>query len=85
MAGHEAFPPDDARAMSPRRSSQSLEKMAQETRATLNEHAITLRNSLSKITGNIKAIEEKHDKLETNNEALKDFLKAVEAGSSGVH
>jgi hypothetical protein len=36
--GDEVFDADDARAMSPRRSSQDLEKMAQEARARLNEY-----------------------------------------------
>jgi hypothetical protein len=38
--GDEVFAPDDARAMSPRRSSESLEKLAQETRAELNEFVL---------------------------------------------
>jgi hypothetical protein len=37
--GDEVFDADDARAMSPRRSSQDLEKMGQEARAQLNEYA----------------------------------------------
>lgn len=36
--GDEVFDADDARAMSPRRSSQDLEKMSQEARAQLNEY-----------------------------------------------
>jgi len=36
--GDEVFGEDDARAMSPRRSSQDLEKMSQEARAQLNEY-----------------------------------------------
>jgi hypothetical protein len=36
--GDEVFDADDARAMSPRGSSQDLEKMAQEARARLNEY-----------------------------------------------
>lgn len=35
--GDEVFDEDDARAMSPRRSSQDLEKMSQDARAQLNE------------------------------------------------
>jgi hypothetical protein len=37
--GDEVFDADDARAMSPRRSSQDLEKIGQEARAQLNEYA----------------------------------------------
>jgi hypothetical protein len=35
--GDEVFDEDDARAMSPRRSSQDLEKMSQDARQQLNE------------------------------------------------
>ena len=41
-----------------------------------------LHNSLSKITGHVKTIEETHDKLENNNKVLKDFLEAVETSIS---
>lgn len=43
--GDEVFDEDDARAMSPRRSSQDLEKMSQEARAQLNEHVSSLSRS----------------------------------------
>jgi hypothetical protein len=36
--GDEVFDEDDARAMSPRRSSQDLEKMSEDARAQLNEY-----------------------------------------------
>jgi hypothetical protein len=36
--GDEVFDEDDARAMSPRRSSRDLERMGQEARAQLNEY-----------------------------------------------
>lgn len=41
-----------------------------------------LHNSLSKITGHVKNIEDRHDKLENNNKALKDFLEAMETSIS---
>lgn len=40
--GDEVFDEDDARAMSPRRSSQDLEKMSQDARARLHEYVFTL-------------------------------------------
>jgi hypothetical protein len=43
--GDEVFDADDARAMSPRRSSQDLEKMGQEARAQLNEYVLSLASS----------------------------------------
>lgn len=38
--GDEVFDEDDARAMSPRRNSEDLEKMSQDARAQLNEYVI---------------------------------------------
>jgi hypothetical protein len=39
--GDEVFDEDDARAMSPRRSSQDLEKMSQDAREHLNEYVLS--------------------------------------------
>lgn len=40
--GDEFFDANDARAMSPRRGSEDLERMGQEARAVLNQHVPTL-------------------------------------------
>jgi short coiled-coil protein len=48
--GDEEFDEDDARAMSPRRSSQDVEKMSQEARAQLNEYASPSPRSTSMLT-----------------------------------
>lgn len=40
--GDEVFDEDDARAMSPRRSSQDLEKMSQDAREHLNEYVYSI-------------------------------------------
>lgn len=45
--GDEVFDEDDARAMSPRRSSQDLEKMSQDARARLHEYVPSPSLSLS--------------------------------------
>lgn len=40
--GEEVFDEDDARAMSPRRNSEDLEKMSQEARAQLSQSVLAL-------------------------------------------
>ena len=47
--GDEVFDEDDARAMSPRRSSQDLEKMSQDARAQLNEYVPPILSVLATI------------------------------------
>ncbi|KAF8866393.1 hypothetical protein BDZ45DRAFT_270649 [Acephala macrosclerotiorum] len=70
----EEFDEDDARAMSPRRSSQDLEKMSEEARAQLNEHAKVLQKSLLEIFNRIEAVKEEHDKLDNNNKFLQKYI-----------
>ncbi|KAG0650776.1 hypothetical protein D0Z07_2357 [Hyphodiscus hymeniophilus] len=72
--GDEVFDEDDARAMSPRRSSQDLEKMSQDARAQLNEHAKVLQKSLLDIFNRIEAVKEEHDKLDNNNKFLQKYI-----------
>ncbi|KAH8602777.1 hypothetical protein B0O99DRAFT_679762 [Bisporella sp. PMI_857] len=72
--GDETFDEDDARAMSPRRSSQDLEKMSQDARQQLNEHAKVLQKSLLEIFNRIEAVKEEHDKLDNNNKFLQKYI-----------
>ncbi|KAG9238659.1 hypothetical protein BJ875DRAFT_367468 [Amylocarpus encephaloides] len=70
----EDFDEDDARAMSPRRSSRDLEKMSQDARAHLDEHAKVLQKSLLEIFNRIEAVKEEHDKLDNNNKFLQKYI-----------
>ncbi|TVY40976.1 hypothetical protein LOCC1_G003559 [Lachnellula occidentalis] len=86
----EVFDEDDARAMSPRRSEQDLEKMGQDARAQLNEHAKILQKSLLEIFNRIEAVKEEHDKLDNNNKFLQKYIgdlmstsKITASGASG--
>ncbi|TVY28974.1 hypothetical protein LHYA1_G001715 [Lachnellula hyalina] len=86
----EVFDEDDARAMSPRRSEQDLEKMGQDARAQLNEHAKILQKSLLEIFNRIEAVKEEHDKLDNNNKFLQKYIgdlmstsKITATGASG--
>ena len=44
------YPPDDARAMSPRRNSQDLEKLEQDVRQSLKEYVFHVTNPRSPLT-----------------------------------
>ncbi|KAH8595085.1 hypothetical protein B0O99DRAFT_512686 [Bisporella sp. PMI_857] len=72
--GEETFDPDDARAMSPRRNSEDLEKMGQDTREKLSQHAKSVQESLLKIFNRLKAVKEEHDKLDSNNKFLQKYI-----------
>jgi hypothetical protein len=94
----EEFPPDDARAMSPRRNSADVERLGREARETLqqcvgsfsssppppsysycsNTHASrqakTLQSSLQALAERIDEVKSEHDKLETENRFLQDYI-----------
>ncbi|CZS98341.1 related to bZIP transcription factor [Rhynchosporium agropyri] len=72
--GDEVFDEDDARAMSPRRSSQDLEKMSEDAKVQLDEHAKILQKSLLEIFNRIEAVKEEHDKLDSNNKFLQKYI-----------
>ncbi|KAL1858675.1 hypothetical protein Plec18167_003449 [Paecilomyces lecythidis] len=70
----EEFPPDDARAMSPRRNSADLERLGKEARQTLQEQARTLQSSLQALAERIELVKSDHDKLESENKFLQDYI-----------
>ncbi|CEL02743.1 hypothetical protein BJX64DRAFT_282573 [Aspergillus heterothallicus] len=70
----EEFPPDDARAMSPRRNSADLERLGKEARQTLQEQAKALQSSLQALAERIDAVKSDHDKLENENRFLQDYI-----------
>ncbi|KKY29081.1 putative bzip transcription factor [Phaeomoniella chlamydospora] len=70
----EEYPPDDARAMSPRRNSEDLERLGREARATLQEQAKTLQSSLQALAERIDEVRIDHDKLESENKFLQDYI-----------
>ncbi|RMZ89643.1 hypothetical protein DV736_g3126, partial [Chaetothyriales sp. CBS 134916] len=72
--GNPAYPPDDARAMSPRRNSEDLEKLEQDVRQSLKEQAKTLQSSLAALAEKIDEVKNDHDKLESENRFLQDYI-----------
>lgn len=88
--GDEIFDEDDARTMSPRRNSEDIEKMSQEARAELSQHARILHESLLEIFNRIEAVKEEHDKLDNHNKFLQKYIgdlmstsKITSTGASG--
>ncbi|KAL5344844.1 hypothetical protein ACLOAV_010241 [Pseudogymnoascus australis] len=89
--GEEAFHEGDARAMSPRRNSDVLEKMSQEARAQLSQsvradfppghvplvQAQHAATSRFHISNRLVAIKEEHDKLDNNNKSLQKYINDV--------
>lgn len=83
------YPPDDARAMSPRRNSEDLERLELGVRKSLQEYAPlslcsaitnvfsqarTLQSSLAALASRIDEVRQDHDRLETENRLLQDYI-----------
>lgn len=68
------FAPDDARAMSPRRTSLETERLGEETRRSLRMHARTLQSGLNALAEKIEMVKSDHEKLEKQNLALQDYI-----------
>ncbi|MCJ1436835.1 hypothetical protein MMC27_006217 [Xylographa pallens] len=70
----DTFGPDDARAMSPRRSSAECDEMSDAARLSVREHARQAQLSLLEIAESIELVRHDHDRLERQNLALQDYI-----------
>lgn len=68
------YPPDDARAMSPRRNSEDIERLERGLREALKQQAQSLQSSLAALAEKIDEVKNDHDKLETENRFLQDYI-----------
>lgn len=68
------YPPDDARAMSPRRSSEDLERLELGVRKSLQDQAHTLQSSLQALANRIDEVRQDHDRLENENRLLQEYI-----------
>ncbi|QUC17874.1 uncharacterized protein UV8b_02115 [Ustilaginoidea virens] len=68
------FGPDDVRAMSPRRTSEDIDRLGKEAREEMRRHAKLLQDSLITIFNRIEAVREEHDKLDNNNKFLQKYI-----------
>lgn len=70
----EEYDDNDARTMSPRRSSEEIEKMGQEARQALIEQAKALQASLLEIVDRVEVVKSEHEKLEGGNKFLQSYI-----------
>lgn len=70
----EEYDDGDARTMSPRRSSEEIEKMGQEARLALIEQAKALQASLLEIVDRVEIVRSEHEKLEGGNKFLQSYI-----------
>ncbi|KAF1354444.1 hypothetical protein EJ07DRAFT_133140 [Lizonia empirigonia] len=70
----EEYDDDDARTMSPRRSSEEIEKMGQDARQALIEQAKQLQASLMEIVDRVEVVKSEHEKLEGGNKFLQSYI-----------
>jgi len=70
----EVYDEDDARAMSPRRNSQDVQKMGEEARRVLEEQAKALHSSLLALVDRVESVKSEHDKLEGENKFLQSYI-----------
>lgn len=64
------FEEGDVRTMSPRRSSEEVDKLGEEARRDLMEQAKTLQSSLQAIVDRVETVKSEHEKLEGGNKFL---------------
>lgn len=60
--------------MSPRRTSADLQKLGEDARATLKDHAKKLQSSLAALADRIDEVKSDHDRLESENKFLQDYI-----------
>lgn len=70
----EDYDEDDARTMSPRRSSEEIERMGQGARQALIEQAKALQASLLEIVDRVEIVRSEHEKLEGGNRFLQSYI-----------
>ncbi|KAL8777723.1 MAG: hypothetical protein Q9213_007738 [Squamulea squamosa] len=68
------FPPDDARAMSPRRSSEETDKMLVSARLSIERRAHDMQSGLEAIATQIETVSKNCESLDKQNQALQDAI-----------
>ncbi|MCJ1309486.1 hypothetical protein MMC25_003146 [Agyrium rufum] len=70
----EEYPPDDARAMSPRRTGAETDKLGDEARDNVRRHAIEQQQKLSEIADELDEAKAAHERIERQNVALQEYI-----------
>lgn len=60
--------------MSPRRNAVEVQKLEAGVRRSLQEHAQTLQSSLAALAQRVDEVRQDHDKLETENRFLQEYI-----------
>ncbi|MCJ1453833.1 hypothetical protein MMC28_004182 [Mycoblastus sanguinarius] len=71
---NETFPPGDARAMSPKRSSEETDRIIGRSRLAVQNHCAELQSSLSALVEKVEKVEKGHEKLEKDNASLQEYI-----------
>lgn len=64
----------DVRTMSPRRSSEEVDRLGEEARRDMIEQAKTLQTSLQAIVDRVETVKSEHEKLEGGNKFLQSYV-----------
>jgi len=64
----------DVRAMSPRRSSEEIDRLSEAARGAMIEQAKFLQASLQAIVDRVEAVKSEHEKLEGGNKFLQSYV-----------
>jgi len=70
----EEYDSGDARCMSPRRTSEEIEKLANQSRQAMMDQARMLQESLLDIVDRVENIKSQHEKLEGGNRFLQSYI-----------
>lgn len=70
----EEYGPGDARAMSPRRSSEEVDRLGEKARQALIQQAKELQDSLLQIVDKVESVKSEHEKLEGGNRFLQSYI-----------
>ena len=75
------FEEDDVRAMSPRRSSQEVDRLGEAARKDLVEQAKELQTSLQAIIDRVETVKSEHEKLEGGNKFLQSYVSTIHSSA----
>jgi hypothetical protein len=70
----EEYGPEDARTMSPRRTSEEVDRLGENARQALMDQAKQLQESLLEIVERVESVKSEHEKLEGGNRFLQSYI-----------
>ncbi|KAH7012406.1 hypothetical protein B0J12DRAFT_445265 [Macrophomina phaseolina] len=80
----EEYDENDARTMSPRRTSEEIEKISQEARQALIQQTKALQASLLSIVDHVESLRRENEKLQRGNRFLQSYVASLQDSDSGV-